>query len=319
FSKQNDEFQMLFERLNEAELELSKAREEIAKLKLLDEQLNTSTIQQLMREWKDSATLLTYLESIIEYKNKIQENYKDALSFIGRLYMRKDDLYKHAIYKKIMSGLCIEEIPEFIIRAGLTEEAMSLERVSSYRTLLHQRMRRLQLHQSLPEWILDDKEKTYHFVDGLQIPVPKVDEKTNTVNTLPEREGIVIKPINGAGARGVYLVHRFNHIFDVKNSTILTSLEELYSNIYNDLQSGAVHQDVWMVEEIIYENKEQLQAARDFKFYMFYGKVGLILEIIREPEIRHCWWNNEGERVYTGKYEETLFQGIGVTENDIKM
>src|SRR5699024_10295225 len=59
--------------------------------------------------------------------------------------------------------------------------------------------------------------------------------------------------------------------------------------------------------------------ARDLKFYMFYGKVGVVLEIIRDPEVRHCWWNGNGERIFTGKYEESLFHGKGITPEEISM
>src|SRR5690625_5364905 len=55
------------------------------------------------------------------------------------------------------------------------------------------------------------------------------------------------------------------------------------------------------------------------KFYSFYGKVSLILEIKRDPEIRQCWWLPTGKRVDTGKYEESLFLGHGVTKEEIEM
>ncbi len=60
-----------------------------------------------------------------------------------------------------------------------------------------------------------------------------------------------------------------------------------------DLETGAVDRDEWMIEELIYENRREKVPARDVKFYCFYGKVGIILEIVREPEVRHCWWNAE--------------------------
>src|SRR5699024_340527 len=59
--------------------------------------------------------------------------------------------------------------------------------------------------------------------------------------------------------------------------------------------------------------------ARDIKFYCFYGKVGLILEITRFPERNHCWWTVTGERVRTGKYDEDLFKGEGVSWEEIDL
>src|SRR5690625_8052239 len=86
-----------------------------------------------------------------------------------------------------------------------------------------------------------------------------------------------------------------------------------------DVVSKEVEQDHWMIESIIYENKKAKEAARDVKFYCFYGKVGLVLEIIRYPETRQCWWSASMERMVTGKYDESLFHGLGVTEEEMKM
>jgi hypothetical protein len=38
----------------------------------------------------------------------------------------------------------------------------------------------------------------------------------------------------------------------------------------------------------------------------------------RVPELRYCWWTITGERVRTGKYDEDLFKGQGVTQSEIE-
>src|SRR5699024_9326273 len=83
------------------------------------------------------------------------------------------------------------------------------------------------------------------------------------------------------------------------------------------LATEAVSSDEWMLEELIYEDAVERTPARDVKFYCFYGKVGVILEIIRYPEIRHCWWTADGERIPVGKYDESLFSGMGVTDEEL--
>lgn len=313
------EQKQLEKELRDTALQLSETKAKLEELQLQDEELNTLTIQQLMRTAKDEATLIQQIDKLVAKKNDIQANYQDALTYIGRLYMNEDDIYRNTIYQKLMEGLSTEEIPEFMIRAGLTEEPIPLQNVASFRSALHMRMRRLQLRKSLPEWILDDKIKAYEFVEELAIRTPKVDASTYSLKEIPQREGIVIKPSDGAGGRGVYLVHRLDYIYDVKNSQVLKSFEDLMTNMQKDLNDGAVAEDDWMIEEIIYENKEDLTPARDLKFYMFYGKLGLVLEIVRDPEVRHCWWNGDGERVLTGKYEESLFHGKGIRPEEIRM
>lgn len=314
-----DDREQLESELRDTRLQLNETKAKLAQLQLQDEALNTLTIQQLMREAKNEATLIEQIDTIITKKKDIQTNYQDALTYIGRLYMNEDDIYRNTIYQKLMEGLSTEEIPEFMIRAGLTEQPIPLQNLASFRSALHMRMRRKQLRETLPEWLLDDKVKAYEFVKELGIRTPRVDQTTYTLQTIPQREGMVVKPSDGAGARGVYLVHRLDYIYDVKNVKVLTSFESLLTHMQKDLNNGAVEADDWMVEEIIYENKASLRPARDIKFYMFYGKVGVVLEIVRDPEVRHCWWNGHGERIVTGKYEESLFHGDGITAEEISM
>lgn len=292
---------------------------ELVPLRLLNEELNEQKITQYIRSLNEEGKLLEHLDAIIEQKKKIQTNFRQALTYTARLYMNEKDDVRNVIYEKIIAALAKEEIPELIVRAGLTDKPISLRHTSSFRGSLTERIRKQQLTGKLPEWFLDDKRTAYDFVSKFGIEVPDMDEQTYTIETIPKREGVVIKPINAAGARGVYLVHKKDYIFDVKNTAILRSYDELQKAMKRDLAQGAVNRDAWLIEQLIYENEKQLIPARDLKFYSFYGKVGLILEIVRNPEIRHAWWTRDGKRISTGKYEATLFHGQGVTESEIEL
>lgn len=303
----------------ELETALFKAEEQIDHLKLKDTEQTTQKIYEQMREMKNQGKLISFLDTMIQDKRNHQQNYREALVYAARLYMQAETADQKLLYEKILSGLTIEEIPEFMIRAGLDEEAIPLQQAASFRGSLNMRMRKKQLQTNLPEWPLDDKRKAYNFVESLDIPTPNVEAPFYTVDTLPVQEGIVIKPADGAGARGVYLVHTVEDIFDVKKSSTLSGWSELVENMYKDLQTGAVTTDAWLVEQLIYENKATKIPARDIKFYCFYGKVGMVLEIKRDPEVRQCWWTPTGERTDTGKYEESLFHGLGVSAEEIAM
>lgn len=63
------------------------------------------------------------------------------------------------------------------------------------------------------------------------------------------------------------------------------------------------------------KTRNNSRLARDLKFYGFYGKVALILEIVRFPERKYCWWTAHGERVRTGKYDKKLFEGEALHRN----
>lgn len=306
-------------KLAETEKQLFESKELVQELKLKDSQIHSNEIYKFIREMKDDGELLSFLDRFISEKNKQQNNYKEALTYAARLYMNAETPYKNQLFEKILAGLSIEEIPEFMIRSGLSEHPIPLNQVASFRANMNIRMRKQQLQGMLPEWYFDDKRRSYKFVDQLGITIPKIDDEHYSIETLPKRKGVVVKPVDAAGARGVYLVHDFDDIFDVKNSIKISSWDNLKLSMQRDLESGAVDDDEWMIEELIYENRAEKVPARDVKFYCFYGKVGIILEIIREPEVRHCWWTADGKRVTTGKYDESLFNGLGVTEEELEM
>ena len=305
-------------KLAKTEKELFAAKEQIHELKLKDTEIHTNEVYEYIRKMKDDGELLSFIDSLIVEKKQQQKNYQEALTYAARLYMNADAPKKHVLYEKIFQGLKIEEIPEFMIRSGLTDEPIPLTNVASFRANLNIRMRKQQ-HQMLPEWYFDDKRTSYEFVKSLGVTIPFVDDTHYTIESIPKRTEIVIKPVDAAGARGVYLVHDIDDIFDVRNSIPIRNWEDLQLSMQKDLETGAVERDEWMVEQLIYENKAEKVPARDVKFYCFYGKVGIILEIIREPEVRHCWWTADGKRVSAGKYDESLFAGLGVSEEELKM
>lgn len=314
----NDKIAQLEAEIIQQEKQIEDLHDELIPLRLLNEQLTSHSIIQQIRSLKEDGKLLENLSDIVEQKINIETNYREALLYIARLYMNEDAEIRNSIYNTILSSLANEEIPEFMIRAGLSTSPISLRHTSSFRGSLSSRMRQKQLIGTLPEWHLDDKLTAYDFVKQFDIVVPMLDEKTYTINTIPEKEAIVVKPIDAAGARGVYLIHTRNNIFDVRNAQTLHNFDQLKEAMQRDIASGAVQEDAWLIEQLIYENRRQLLPARDMKFYSFYGKVGLILEIVRDPEIRHTWWTRDGKRIGTGKYEATLFAGRGVSEAEIE-
>lgn len=319
FNNQKIEKNELKKVIEELEQALLQAEEQINELTLKDTEQTTSAIQHHIRTIKEKGDLVASLDKIVDDKTSYQANYREALIFAARLYMRAEQKEQQLIYEKVLSGLSIEEIPEFMIRSGLEKDAIPLQNAASFRGSLNMRMRKKQLQDQLPEWPLDDKTIAYQFVDNLNIPTPQVETTHFSLEDIKKQEGIVIKPVDGAGARGVYLVHSIDDIYDVKHSVSLTSWEALISQMQNDLKTEAVSEDAWLIEQLIYEDKTNKIPARDMKFYSFYGKVSLILEIKRDPEIRQCWWLPTGKRVDTGKYEESLFLGHGVTKEEIEM
>src|SRR5699024_7270265 len=171
--------------LAQKENELLQIKEQVHALQLKDSKIHTNEVYQYVRNMKNEGELIAYLDQFIAEKQKQQKNYREALTYTARLYMNHDDAYKNVVFEKILSGLSIEEIPEFMIRAGLTEDSIPLRQTSSFRGSLNMRMRQKQLENSLPEWKLDDKRFAYHFAKKLDVEIPTVDERHYTINTIP--------------------------------------------------------------------------------------------------------------------------------------
>lgn len=298
--------------------DLLQANDTLELLKLQHETYDYDRIWRLIREKKDAGETAEIIDKIITQHTTANENYKSIIQATARLLVKDKEEYRKLLYPKLLSGLKVEDIPEFMVRAGFSEDAIPLKAAASFRASLTMRMRRQQLI-ALPEMILDDKKIAYQFAKLLQVRTPEISEATYTFDTIPEEKGIAIKPVDGAGARGVYLVYDNDDIIDIKQSKKIANWQVLRKDMERDLISGRVSRDEWFTEELIFEDKVSKTPARDIKFYCFYGKVGLILEIVRYPELRYCWWTTSGQRVSVGKYDESLFKGDGASQAEIEL
>lgn len=261
---------------------------------------------------------LNYIDQLARQKEKSDEYYRKLTKHIASSYKKERAEVRNTVYEKLLAILPVEDVPEMITRAGFGEDPLALEGLSSFRSSLNIRQREAQLTGTLPEWVLDNKRMAYAFVDALDIRRPWYSENVYSVSQIPEKENVVIKPVDGAGSRGVYLIYDNKKIVDIKRNLPLNSWEELQGKMQQDLDSGAVYQDEWFMEELVFENKKEKTPASDVKFYCFYGKVGLVLEITRYPDLMYCWWTPEGKRIRTGKYDELLFQGKGFSQEEIQ-
>lgn len=284
-----------------------------------DRAMNSIQIQNTIRSAMADGALIDYIEQAVAQKQQHDDNYNEALAYAGRLFMGEEAASRHAVYSELMKALKIEDIPEFMIRDGLTEAPLPLEPAASFRASLNMRIRQQQLSGTLPEWMLDDKQRAYDFIDRLGFRRPWAAEESYTASELPKMHSVVIKPAAGAGSRGVYIVHDFDDIIDIKRSVKLTGWDALVQSMNEDLRTNQVSDDRWNIEELIMEDVKHSIPAADVKFYSFYGTVGLVLEIIRYPELKYCWWTADGQRVHTGKYEDEPFKGKGITPQEVQM
>ncbi|MDP4528978.1 ATP-grasp fold amidoligase family protein [Alkalimonas delamerensis] len=179
----------------------------------------------------------------------------------------------------------------------------SLASIPSFRLLMGLRTRKQLLADkgACPEWRLNDKSKSYHFIDSLGLQRPKSFPGSYKLAQLPEEYNIAIKPTAGAASKGVFLVYRPDYIVEVKTAQVFASYSAMKKRMQMLLKSGDVKGDAWLLEELVLLDDNQQQPARDLKFLCFYGEIALIREMSRFPVVSDLWVDSSGKQLDTGK------------------
>ncbi|SDB81258.1 Glutathione synthase/RimK-type ligase, ATP-grasp superfamily [Pelagirhabdus alkalitolerans] len=276
-------------------------------------------MRTIARTIDDRAELIKFIDEITVKKQKSEQVFNQILQFCSQVYKTHQDReLVHLIYQKIVDDFPPSLPPELLVRDPAKYD-LTLESQDSFSSSMVRRQRLNQIKENNVEATLDNKFKAYQFVDQFSIRRPHIAAHSFKASEVPAKPNVVIKPMDGAGSRGVYLVYSDNDIIDLKRNERLSAFHELKKQMEQDLKKEWVIEDHWYAEELILKDHYSKESARDIKFYAFYGKVELILEIDRNQGLHYCWWDREGKRVKTGKYDNYLFVGEGVSEDEITM
>jgi len=217
----------------------------------------------------------------------------------------EDSEERAALKAQLYASLLPHEVREPDTKSGKRAPLLGCV---SFRQQLAMRSAGGQVAAGLPEWRVNNKLKAVKYVKRLGVGIPKQYGRFE-LEGLPDLAYRVLKPVSGAGSKGVFLIGD-GQILDVQRRERFSSMDELHS------RARKLGKKKWSVEELISSHSDEPYPARDLKFYMFYGKVALVLEVDRYPETRYCWWDGERQAVATGKYENSLFEGEGFSEAD---
>lgn len=123
-------------------------------------------------------------------------------------------------------------------------------------------------------------------------------------------EGIdacVIKPKEAHSSRGVLSLKRIDDItFECLQLRCRLRLVDILERLYQEMRE---HQfpNHWQLEELLLPPSGLLRPVDDFKFYAFRGRVGLILQVARQPDGQYYrWYDRDWHPVETGKYEGAI-------------
>jgi len=242
---------------------------------------------------------------------------------VARLRAIADDLARrcergrHATAREasalLASRLAASEIPSRYHRLRFRYAS-----AGSYREQLSLRSRKRQLGFEAPEALVDSKVVGRSFVEALGYPVPR-SYGTFAHTELPDCGRMAIKPLDEASARGVFLILAPDRIYDVSRSEWITAPDTLRSRMQRDLDTGRVGADAWTAEQLVGCEPPEELLPTNLKFFCFYGRVPLILEVAAGTERRYCWWTPDGRKIDTGKHADRLFDGHGVRDDQLQV
>lgn len=252
------------------------------------------------------------IQKALVQKNKAVENYNQVLDYIYKYELDEENIYH------ISQAYTAADMPQYIVKK-FDDNHWPLDSVASFTTLLNVRTRAKQLHEkTVPEWALEDKGIGHKFTDALGVKRPDSKEHI-TLKEIQFKAESVVKPKNAFSNTAVYLIHSENNIYDLKNETTLTSYKQLREEMQKYLDSGLVLEDDWIIEQLIYDDKENLIPARDLKFFSFYGEVVLVMEVSRYPSRKVSFWTPEGKEVFAKTKRDPHLQGKGFAKTEIEL
>ncbi|NIC38936.1 hypothetical protein HBJ58_19950 [Halomonas desiderata] len=246
-----------------------------------------------------------------------RKNAKEIFDFWGRyLKNRIDEEGNKNRFRKLVSVLSSSELRECYGRTLMNTEFSS---AASFTESLNRRKRLAQLGGARHEWKVASKKIAPKFCESLGIRAPRIIHEEFSHHDLPFFRSGVLKPLGGGGSNGVFL-KLVDVVIDVKEKIKYDASNfDLKLAMHECLESGRVNCDKWFVEELVKGREVDDFFPVDLKFYTFYGKVALVLEIKRFPESKYCWWTRAGEVIDTGKYNNKHFKGKGFSTSTLKM
>lgn len=214
---------------------------------------------------------------------------------------------------RLLAELPPDHQPERLVkRCYPTDASFSLSRSLVERGILASNYRLL-FDDVLPEWEINTKTAGNQFVKNLGYDVPLVIAKGVALQQVKFEPRSVVKPSAGGNSQGVFSIDENGAIFDVGANEIVDR-ETAFSRANAHNAKAGINGVKWNVEERI-SGPSGLNPV-DLKFYAFYGKIGVVTEVQRQPFKAFNNYLRDGAKVSTGKYDGMTFDGTPPTEEE---
>ncbi|CAM3453246.1 ATP-grasp fold amidoligase family protein [Halomonas casei] len=223
-----------------------------------------------------------------------------------------------------MSELSIPSFHEFLLRPDHLSWAQAshparkgtLPAPPSFRAAMDVIVRRFQREEQRPgvssfAQQAGDREWVANHMHALGVPTAKILKDDFSLQHLRDvLEGIdacVIKPKEAHSSRGVLSLKRVDEItFECLQLRCRLRLVDILERLYQEMRDYQFPNH-WQLEELLLSPSGLLRPVDDFKFYAIRGRVGLILQVARQPEGQYYrWYDRDWHPVETGKYEEAI-------------
>lgn len=173
-----------------------------------------------------------------------------------------------------------------------------------------------------PIFSLDKKSVAYDFAQNFNIKVPNIFYKNSRLEDIDIenfKESFVLKPEQSHSSLGVNLVHivggHGSRCLELLSNQTL-ELKDVRLKALEVMKNNKVP-NRWMVEELVYPDDGGLYAIDDWKFYCFYGKVGLVLQkrkLLNGGVEFKLYDENMNEAKRTGKYVGRINSDLPVSK-----
>lgn len=270
-------------------------------------QLNESVVSELKHKIE-----MAY-EQRCEQQKQRASVLNEVLASLGKLSKAE----RVELLELLGERLPANELSEAYVKQAASAGAV-IGSAASFREALTRSTRRRQLSGLRQELELNSKARGYRFVKRLGISHPKVLKKATPFDQIELTPGTVLKPVNGSSSNGIFIITD-STVFEVKSGEQLKNLSEVTQRVKQLLSKGIINRDSWVLESFVGDLEgEQLQPARDLKFYCFYGKIGFVLEVDRSNGGHYCEWLADHTKAHTGRYQNKSFEGLGFSQEQLK-